>query len=69
MSTAQFVDGDAVRVDSGVYAGAEGVIDDIQPECSAVRIHTKSGNVYAFLDAVSKVIKPMPVGKNPIRKR
>jgi hypothetical protein len=69
MKTAKFLRGDAVRVDSGVYAGAEGVIDDIQPECSAVRIHTKSGNAYAFLDAVSKLVKPMPVNKPALRKR
>jgi hypothetical protein len=69
MKQTEFVQGDPVRVTSGAYAGEEGVIDDLAPECSAVRIHTKSGQVYAFLDGLTRVVKPVPVGKQVIRKR
>jgi len=63
MNTAHLVEGDPVRVTSGVYSGAEGIIEDLQPECSAVRVHTKAGNVYAYLEAISKIVKPMPTRK------
>lgn len=65
----KFAAGDPVRIDAGVYAGAEGVIDDLQPECSTVRVNTSNGNVYAYLEAISKIVKPMrmPV-KKPLRR-
>jgi transcription antitermination factor NusG len=63
MKSAQYVEGDPVRVTSGVYVGAEGIVEDLQPECSAVRVHTKEGNVYAYLEAVAKIVKPMPTRK------
>lgn len=56
-------EGDPVRVTSGVYEGAEGIVEDLQPECSAVRVHTKAGIVYAYLEAIAKIVKPMPVRK------
>lgn len=65
MKKPKLLEGDPVRVTSGVYAGAEGVIDDLKPECSAVRIHTKAGNVYAYVEAVDKIVKPM---RTPLRK-
>lgn len=69
MKSSLLVEGDPVRITSGVYAGAEGVIEDLQPECSAVRVHTKEGNVYAYLEHADKIVKPRPVRKtNPLRK-
>jgi transcription antitermination factor NusG len=70
MKTPMFREGDPVRVTSGVYTGAEGIVEDLQPECSAVRVHTKAGNVYAYLEAVAKIVKPMPTRKpNALTKR
>jgi transcription antitermination factor NusG len=45
-----------VIVTSGIYKGAEGIVADIQAECSVVRIRDKEGdNVYAVLETVQKV--------------
>lgn len=55
MKKPSFAVGDLVKVTSGVYADAVGVVEDMQPECSAVRIHAKDGNVYAYTDAVQKM--------------
>lgn len=59
MKQASFAVGDLVKVTSGIYADAVGEVTDLQPECSAVRIQAKDGNVYAYRDAVQK----MPVDK------
>lgn len=59
MNTASFVVGDRVKVTSGIYTDAVGVVADMHPECSAVRIHAKDGNVYAYTDAVQKVPEPV----------
>jgi hypothetical protein len=61
MKTATYAVGDLVKVTSVIYADAVGVVDDIKDECSAVRIHAKDGNIYAYADAVQK----MPV--EPVR--
>lgn len=61
MNTVKFMQGDPVRITSGIYKDAEGVIEDLQPECSAVRVHTKSGLAYSFLETMSKIVKPMPM--------
>lgn len=71
MNQAKFDVGDAVRITSGPYKDAEGVVEDIQPECDAVRVRTKDDAVYAFLEGMSRI--PKPVSKNkplrsPIRK-
>jgi hypothetical protein len=50
--------GTFVRVLAGPYKDTEGVIEDIQPECSAVRIGTKEGNAFAMLDDL-RVIPPI----------
>lgn len=64
------MEGDPVRITSGVYAGAEGIVEDLRPECSAVRIHTKEGNAYAYLETVAKIVKPLPNRKpNPLLKK
>lgn len=55
MISSQFAEGDPVRITFGTYKGAEGVIEDLQPECSAVRILTKTGRVYALLGAMQKL--------------
>ncbi len=47
-----------VKVLAGPYKDTEGVVEDIQPECSAVRIGTKEGNAFAMLDEL-KVIPPI----------
>lgn len=47
--------GDAVKVVSGIYKGAEGIVDDIQVECTVVRIKDREGeNVYALAETVEK---------------
>jgi hypothetical protein len=60
-------EGDPVRVTSGVYEGSEGIIEDLQPECSAIRIHTKAGNVYALLGCVEKIMPPSTPMRMPKR--
>lgn len=62
-------EGDPVRITAGIYKDAEGIVEDLQPECSAVRVHTKAGNVYAYLEHAVKIVKPMPNRRpNPLRK-
>jgi transcription elongation factor len=51
-------EGDLVRVTSGVYKDAEGVVDDITKECSVIRIHAKDGIIFADADAV-EIIPPV----------
>lgn len=47
--------GDAVKVVSGIYKGAQGTVDDVQEECSVVRIRDSKGeNVYALAETVQK---------------
>lgn len=50
--------GALVKVLAGAYKDTVGVIDDIQPECSAVRIGTREGNAFAMIDAV----QALPIG-------
>lgn len=56
MTKSVFAVGDLVKVSSGVYKDAVGVVDDLRDECSTVRIHTDEGNVYAYKDAVVPMI-------------
>jgi transcription antitermination factor NusG len=47
--------GDKVKVTKGVWKGSEGTVDDIQVECSVIRIKNKEGeNVYALAETVEK---------------
>ena len=62
-------EGDPVRITSGVYAGSEGIIEDLQPECSAVRVHTKTGKVYGYLDSVEKILPPLRIPKGNALKK
>ena len=63
-----YTEDDLVKVTSGVYADAVGVVDDIKDECSVVRIHAKDGFIYAYTDAVTKMPHTSS-GKHPLRKR
>lgn len=74
MNQASFKVGDPVRIAAGVYTNAEGVIEDIQPECDAVRVHGKNGTVYGFIEDLMPVQPPMPMlpaaaKKNPLIKK
>jgi transcription antitermination factor NusG len=60
MKQTSFAVGEPVRITAGTYKDAEGIIEDLQPECDAVRIHTKNGAAYAFLENMVRVAVPMP---------
>jgi len=63
MNQASFTTGDAVRITSGSYKDAEGVIEDLQPACDAVRVHTKQGAAYAFIESMMRLPLPKQPGK------
>lgn len=67
MNQAKFDVGDPVRITAGTYKDAEGVVEDLLPECDAVRVHTKSGSAYGFLEGMMRLPKPKPM-RSPIRK-
>lgn len=53
MSTEKLRTGDSVRVVSGIYEGVRGTVEDIQVECSVIRIKDLSGeSVYALAETV-----------------
>ena len=54
----QLKQGTFVRVLAGPYKDTEGVIEDVQPECSAVRIGTREGNAFAMLDDLKVIPSP-----------
>ncbi len=68
MNQAKFAVGEPVRITGGAYKDAEGVIEDLAPVCDAVRIHTKGGIAYAFLEDMVPMALPLTKGKPPIRK-
>jgi hypothetical protein len=69
MNKASYAVGDLVKVTSGIYADAVGVVDDMHPECSTVRIHAKDGNLYAYTDAVqSMAAVPLKITRPPLKK-
>lgn len=55
--------GDTVRITAGPYKGLEGVVEDRQPECDTVRIHTKEGAAYCYVGEAVRVTKPRNYGK------
>jgi hypothetical protein len=61
MDQSDISEGDLVKVTDGVYTDAVGVVVDIQPECSVMRIHSKGGNVYAHHGAVRILALPEAV--------
>jgi len=64
--------GEFVRITAGPYEGDEGVVEDVQPECSAVRVGTREGNSYAMLDDLRKIPPLTPQltsGKRPLRRK
>lgn len=60
--------GDPVRITAGPYKDAEGIVEDVQPECDAVRIRTNEGIAYSFLEGAVRIPRPLK-SKSPIRKR
>ena len=56
--------GDKVRITAGPYSGLEGVVEDRQPECDAVRIHTEEGAAYCFVGDAVRVSKPVRPVRN-----
>lgn len=57
MSQPSFSVGDAVRITAGSYEDAEGIIEDLHPECDAVRVRAKSGAVYGFVESLMPLTK------------
>lgn len=56
MTATELSKGDRVKVVSGIYKGTEGTVDDVQLECSVIRIVDKEGeNVYALAETVKKM--------------
>lgn len=78
MSSSDLKAGVFVKVLAGPYKDTVGVIEDIQPECSAVRIGTREGNAFALLDDLKVLpsldtedavpVMPKPI-RSPLRKR
>jgi hypothetical protein len=60
--------GNKVEVLKGPYAGETGVIADIQPQCSVIRIRSGEDNIYALIDTVQPIADPVRK-KNVIAKR
>lgn len=54
-------EGDLIKVTSGVYEDSIGVVTDIQPECSVIRIHSKSGTIYSYTGAVRPLMLPAAI--------
>lgn len=71
MNQGDFAEGKPVRITAGPYEGIEGVIDDLSPECSAVRIYSKEeGSAYALLDQMRVIVKPsLNASKKPLSRR
>lgn len=64
MDQGKLAEGLPVRITAGAYAGTEGVIDDLDPECSAARVYTKEeGSAYALLDQMQIIVKQNDLGK------
>ena len=56
MSTGNLSTGDSVTVVSGIYEGVTGTVEDIQLECSVIRLRDAEGEaVYALADTVQKL--------------
>jgi hypothetical protein len=56
MSTEKLRTGDSVTVVSGIYEGVRGTVEDIQLECSVIRLRDAEGeSVYALADTVQKL--------------
>lgn len=69
-----------VKVLAGPYKDTKGVVEDVQPECSAVRIGTREGNAFALLDDLeiipsldppkdAVVLPRKPTNKPPLLKK
>jgi ribosomal protein L24 len=61
--------GNKVEVADGPFKGSAGTIEDIQPQCSVIRIKSTDGdNIYALIDTVVPVADPVRK-KNALSKR
>jgi KOW motif len=60
--------GNKVEVLKGPYAGETGVIEDVQPQCSVIRIRSGADNIYALIDTVRPLADPVRK-KNALSKR
>lgn len=61
--------GTKVEVTDGPFKGATGAVEDIQPQCSVIRIRDGADNIYALIDTVRPVADPVTRKKNVIAKR
>lgn len=68
MNQTKYAVGDPVKVTSGAFTGFEGVIADIVPECDAVRLETKEGTAYAYVEGMKPLPLPRPP-KTPLRRK
>ena len=75
MNSSELKAGVFVKVLAGPYKDTVGVIEDIQDECSAVRIGTREGNAFALLDDLKVLpsldedaVMPKPV-RSPLRRK
>lgn len=54
-------EGDLIKVTSGIYEDVVGVVTDIQPECSVIRIHSKSGTIYSYAGHARPLVLPASI--------
>jgi transcription antitermination factor NusG len=70
MNQGKLAEGLPVRITAGPYKGIEGVIDDLDPECSAARVYTKEeGSAYALLNQMQIIVKPTNIGSQKALRR
>jgi ribosomal protein L24 len=60
--------GNKVEVMEGPFKGSSGTVEDIQPQCSVIRIRDGADSIYALIDTVRPVADPVRK-KNVIAKR
>lgn len=61
MNLTSLREGDLVKVTSGVYEDVVGIVSDIQPECSVIRIHSKYGTIYSYADTARPLVLPASI--------
>lgn len=70
MNQGKLAEGVPVRITDGPYKGIEGVIADLDPECSAARVYTKEeGSAYALLNQMQIIVKPTNIGSQKALRR
>jgi hypothetical protein len=68
MNSPDYAVGDLVKVTSGSYADAVGVVEDLPDECSVIRIQSNGDRLYAYKDAVTKLPSPQKSVRSAIKK-